>query len=60
MGGGLFDILRVQVVGVGTLLVAVGSTGLQASIKLHYLEAIVFLGDLAVGRVNDAVPYAKP
>lgn len=60
MGGSLFDILGVQVVGVGTLLVTVGSTGLQVSIKLHYLEAIVFLGDLAVERVNDAVLYAKP
>lgn len=60
MGRGLFDILGVQVVGVSTLLVAVGSTGLQVSIKLHYLEMVVFLGDLAVGRVNDAVPYAKP
>ena len=59
----LFDLLLgVQVVGAATfLLEAVHSVGVQASIILgaDHLVAVVFLSELAEGRLNDATSQAK-
>lgn len=58
-GGGeaLFDLLGAQVGGVAALLLAIiDSVGMQASITLDHLVAVIFLGKMVVGRVNDAVP----
>lgn len=54
-GGVVFDFLGAHVVGVTTLVAAVDSTGWQVSITLHHLIAVIFLGELAVARVDDAV-----
>ena len=61
-GGALLDLLLgAQVVGVAALLAAVDSTGVQAGVTLaaDHLVAVVFLSELAEGRLNDAASQTK-
>lgn len=56
-GGALLDLLGAWIVGVATLLTAVGSTGMRAGVTLaaDRLVAVVLLGELARGRLHDTV-----
>ena len=61
-GGALFNLLLgAQVVGLASLLAAVDSTGVQVSITLaaDHLVAVVFLSELAEGRLSDATSQRK-
>lgn len=51
----------VEYVGVATLLVAIDSTGEQVNkaLEAHHLVAVVFLGQLGEGRLNDVTPQVK-
>lgn len=58
-GGAFLNLLGVQVIIQATLLVAMAAWG-AVSITLSHLVAAVFLGELAVGGVNDCpVPQGK-
>ena len=61
-GGALFNLLLgAQVVGLASLLAAVDSTGVQVSVTLaaDHLVAVVFLSELAEGRLSDAASQRK-
>lgn len=61
-GGALLDLLGAWIVGVATLLTAVGSTGMRAGVTLvaDSLVAVVLLGELAEGRLHAAAaPQTK-